>query len=279
VWQGGIECRLFVRRLVTVEQRIEDGIQRMTKLNELLAMRRPIIAASFTDRDLGITPQELARHGLDLAEFRIDLFRSREETHVKSIISRYAGLATVATIRSENEGGGSWGGSDDDRLRLFRLLATEVDALDIELNSRPIVDDVVRAAHENGKLAILSYHDFQRTPDLSELNTLLVSANAAGADIFKIASYVQSDKDLQILAEFTIQNGSRNQLVTIGLGPQGMMSRIFFPALGSRITFSSAGETTGAGQMETFHTFELMRTFYPGYNESKVIELGLMEFA
>jgi 3-dehydroquinate dehydratase I len=251
----------------------------MTRLHELLAEQRPIIAASFTDRDLGTTPQELAKKGLDLAEFRIDLFRSWDETHIKSVINRYTGLAAVATIRSENEGGGSRGRTDDDRLHLFRLLAAEADALDIELNSRIIVDEVIRAAHENGKLAIVSFHDFQRTPDLSELNALLARANTLGADIFKIASYIQSYKDLQVLAEFTIQNGSKNQLVTIGLGPKGVMSRIFFPALGSRITFSWAGEITAAGQLETFRTFELMRMFYPEYNESKIMELGLMEVA
>lgn len=63
------------------------------------------------------------------------------------------------------------------------------------------------------------------------------------------------------------------------MGGQGVKSRLFFPALGSLVTFAFVGRPTAPSRLEFDQTFELMRLLYPDFNERKMVELGLMEGA
>ena len=70
------------------------------------------------------------------------------------------------------------------------------------------------------------------------------------------------------MAAFTATTDSI-PLVTICMGPEGELSRILFPALGSLFTFAHAGKPSAPGQLNCDETQQLLARFYPAYKSSR----------
>ena len=172
----------------------------------------------------------------------------------------------MATIRSQVEGG-DWRDSESARLALYRAVIPQVQIIDVELGAREIRQEVLKAvAHaEHPPVVVLSFHDFADTPRLELLQEKVDLARAAGADIVKIATMVESPTDLRILAALLINNAAQ-PLVVIGMGAYGSLSRIAFGALGSLWTFAHLREPTAPGQLTLEQTTELLELFYPRYH-------------
>ena len=130
------------------------------------------------------TINEARSKGLDIAEMRIDRYKSYGLEHVLNEISRFSGFSTLATIRLAAEGG-SWNLSEDERLNIFRKIIPEVDAIDIEFSSETILSEVIKEAHSHHKVVIVSYHNFDRTPSLKDLNEIVVRAVVPGVEIIE----------------------------------------------------------------------------------------------
>lgn len=221
----------------------------------------PRIAVPFRDGTPSERIEEAARLGMDIAELRIDLFASKRANDVLAQIDRFQNIPRLATIRSAEEGGG-WGGSDSERLALYETVLPCVDAVDVELSSKSISVAVVDAARAMEKCAIVSFHNFDRTPSLVNLDDIAIRAKNLGADIVKVAAMCRTPEDVHTLAEFTLRHRDKG-LVTIGMGELGLSSRVFFPALGSLFTFASFGDGTAVGQIPLEETNRYLRDFFP----------------
>jgi 3-dehydroquinate dehydratase-1 len=199
---------------------------------------RPYVIAPFTDQ----TPhQELTRaceEGLDLLEARVDQFR------------------------------GNWRGSESERLLLFSALLPKVEAVDIELSSSEILALVVSRAQKAQKKLIISFHDFKAVPSLAVLSDLVERAKEKGADLIKIAATPHSTEEVQTLASATIAKSHHN-LMVIGMGPEGLKTRLLLPALGSLLTFAYIDQPTAPGQLSVRETCQLLRALYPSYLRQK----------
>lgn len=247
------------------------------KLRDLLTGIAPAIAVSFadptSDEDLLIARRE----GLDVAELRIDRYSSTDVDHVVSHVRRFASFPTIATIRTADEGG-DWTGSDADRVALFQAVIQEVDAIDIELSSTAILDQVVALAKAAGKVVIVSNHNFDATLPLDELHAMVLDAKAKGADFVKISAWAHTFDDVRTLAQLTLQDAELG-LIVIAMGDHGTTSRVFFPALGSCLTYAWGPGWPVPGQLDFHDTFEALRRYYPEFNQKKIIELEILEDA
>jgi 3-dehydroquinate dehydratase-1 len=230
-------------------------------LGPVLLDGTPRIAVPFDDAADNRTVEDAAALGVDIAEIRIDLFASAETGHVMAQVQRFARLPTLATIRHAAEGG-SWRGTEEARLALFRAVIAHVDAVDVELRATTIVGDVVAQAQSTGKLAVVSHHDFERTPLLQELLGVVDRARGLGADIVKLACAVAGPGDVRTLARVLLERSDAN-LVVIGMGEAGLATRVLFPALGSLFTFAHLGRATAPGQMPLKELADLLRRCYP----------------
>jgi 3-dehydroquinate dehydratase I len=235
----------------------------------------PVVAAGFVAHDDHVLREALGL-GLDVAELRVDLFKDTSEHAVLAVVAKFSSVPTIATVRIQREGG-QWTGSEKERLQLFSAMASKVDAIDVELNS-DIRDDVVSVVRSAGKLAVVSFHDFAATPPLDALVEHVDEAVKVGAHIVKIATHARGDADVQTLARLLLLKRSEN-LIVIAMGSHGTKSRVFFPALGSLITFASVGVSTAPGQLELDEMVENLRFFYPSFSERKAVELKLMHGA
>lgn len=256
---------------------VSQALQKVTSLRELLEGGTPLIAMSFGDQDVEAEVRRAHARGLDVAELRIDTYLYSDGDYVVDQVHRFASLPTIATIRTEREGG-HWTGSDSDRRDLFKRSIPEVDGIDIELSSGSILPEVVAAAKANDKVVIISNHNFEETPSADELSDMAHRAKELGADYVKLTAKASSREDLQRLAEFTVRHSDMG-LIVIGMGGHGSASRVFFPLLGSRLTYSRSSLQTVSGQLSFDETFELLREFSPEFNEKKVIELQILDGA
>jgi 3-dehydroquinate dehydratase-1 len=235
-------------------------------LRDLLEAAPPAIALSFEDTTTADEIERCFAAGLDVAELRIDRYASFETSHVLAHVERFAGRPTIATIRDEREGG-KWRGTDEQRLDLFRHVLPKVAAVDVELSSEAIRADVVESARALNKVVIVSNHNFDSTPTVDQLLEMATEAKRIGADFVKLSAMTHSPGDVRALAEFTLANADLG-LIVIAMGDFGSVSRVFFPALGSRLTYAYRAHPV-AGQLDYEDTFSLLRKFYPDFSSRK----------
>lgn len=210
--------------------------------------KAPLIAAVITGAVDAGAVRKAASLGAGLLELRVDTFTSIQPVRLLASfekLKKITELPILLTIRSAKEGGQAKL-SDRERASLYSALIPFADLVDIELSSSGIRKIVVDSAKRAGKRVIVSHHDFESTPGDKKLSKIIESAREAGGDIVKIASMVRSQDDLKRLAGLLC---SDRGLIVIGMGPLGKPSRVFFPMLGSLITYCSVTKSTAPGQM------------------------------
>jgi 3-dehydroquinate dehydratase-1 len=228
----------------------------------LLEAGKPAVAVSFTDADRPEDVAEAKAAGVALAELRIDLFADASIDNVVAAARRLSGLPLLATIRMSEEGG-AWTGGEAARRALFEAVLPFVDAIDIELRAAETLAALAPQIAAAGKALVVSHHDFAATPSPDELADIARRARAAGADIVKVAATIVAEEDLNALAGLLTSRPAPN-LVVIGMGERGLVTRLLFPALGSLFTFAGKGERASApGQLSYERTLSLLSTLYP----------------
>ena len=207
----------------------------------------PRIVAVIVDGENTKAIAAAKKNGADLLELRIDCFKRQDTDYIRKIIkdARDENLPVIATIRSKAEGGRR-NLMDAERLRIFKAIMPHVDAIDIELSSKRILKDVIKEARRFKKRVIVSCHNFRNTPAEGQLNAIIKNSRDAGGDIVKIASFAKDKKDITRLASLT---ASHNDIITIAMGRLGIVSRLFFPMLGSLLTYCSVTKSSAPGQM------------------------------
>jgi 3-dehydroquinate dehydratase-1 len=224
---------------------------------------KPAVAVSFTDADSAGDIAAAKAAGVVIAELRVDLFADSSIDSVIATARRLSGLPLLATIRMSEEGG-AWTGGEEKRQALFEALLPHVDAIDVELRAADTLAALAPKAAAAGKTLIVSHHDFAATPTPAELADIARRAVAGGADIVKVAATILKEDDLAALAGLLTSRPAPN-LVVIGMGERGLVTRMLFPALGSLFTFAGKGERASApGQLSYERTLSLLSTLYPG---------------
>ncbi len=194
----------------------------------------------------------------DMVEWRVDALLGVTGKEVASLLPelrRVIGqLPLLFTCRIDSEGG-TQALAQEKRLEIFAAALTggEIDVVDIELCNGTTFIDQVRAWTRSTECGLLlSHHDFQATPDADELLATLVAAQAAGADIAKVAVMPQSSSDvLSLLAacDRARQGAVDIPLIAISMGSMGVISRVAGALFGSDITFAAGSEISAPGQL------------------------------
>lgn len=210
---------------------------------------RPNVAAVVVD---GLSPAIVRKAlsiGADLIELRVDTFADRKaETLISSLSGlrlKFPRLPIILTVRSKDEGG-KYAISDSGRRAIFEALMPYVDIVDVELSSSAILKYIVGCARERSKKVIISHHNFKTTPSVKALNGIIARGERAGADIVKIAAFARGTEDLGVLAGLL---AGRDNLIVIAMGAYGRASRVFFPMIGSLVTYGSITNATAPGQL------------------------------
>jgi 3-dehydroquinate dehydratase-1 len=231
----------------------------MLRLGDLALDGTPRIVAAATDRDLADTAWAALA---DVIELRADQCRDAGAAAVRATTDALArlGKPLIATVRWREEGG-SGALTDPQRRALFEVLAPRAAALDIELAS-PLCDEVVALARQHRRLAIVSRHFFAATPPAAALEDVLGRGGERG-DVVKIATAVHDRGDLARLVDLLRAPGPPR--IVIGMGDEGAATRVFFPLLGSLLTYSFAGAPTAPGQLGLAPLYDALRAYSPAF--------------
>lgn len=239
----------------------------------------PRVVGVVSDRDIHSLSDDTVER-IDILELRVDMFAEFSSAYVGSLMSSVKsrfGKPVIVTIRSKEEGGHA-DIDDGIRMELFAAALPLADAADIEIHSAGgLPEKVVALCKKLKKTSIVSYHNFEETPDKNALGDILAKAKRTGADIVKIAAKAQSKDDVARLAAFTFENKA-DMLVTISLGNIGLMSRIFNHVVGSLLTYGHLGSPSSPGQISAVDLVERLRMFDPLYNEDLINRIHLMEY-
>lgn len=217
-----------------------------------------LIAVPLTDIEFDKRLEACRTLGADIVELRIDMFENTQVERVRKLIQKAhsAGLMTILTIRSEEEGGRKV----ENREELFEQLSALSHYTDVELSSLsilPKVRDIVKA--HNRKL-IISYHNFSATPPRWILREVFRSARRWSADIVKIAVKANSYKDVAEL--LCIGKEEEGEKILISMGKMGSISRLAGFVFGSVISYAFIDEQVAEGQIHLEQMVKLRKLFY-----------------
>lgn len=175
--------------------------------------------------------------GADAAELRVDLLQPCPDSVISRELGRLGSLPILATIRSHAEGG-KWLGPVDEKLALFEHILSEVDGIDVELQSAGIKQAISLA---DGKVVVASMHDFQTTPHHLVLESRLARALDKGADYFKVAVTANDEDELAQILGFMERN-PHEPIIAVTMGRLGVLGRLELLGRGSRATYTYVGD-------------------------------------
>ena len=194
-----------------------------------------------TCREVIEVANDCIEKGADVLEFRIDALKNPNINEIKDTIKEID-FPMIATNRINTEGG-SFKGTEDERFNILYECCDLVDYVDIELQSD---DEYINKIHETGVKTIVSYHDFEKTPDLNEILYIVEKEHELG-DIAKVAFMPQDLEDtLTILAVLSHCENT----IAISMGDLGSYTRVMASKFDSPITFAAGTDVTAPGQID-----------------------------
>lgn len=207
-------------------------------------------------RDWSANPRPLP---CDLVELRLDGFPGFGDWLRIGKQIEQQGTPVFVTVRLVKEGG-LWTGRDADRWILLEEAIRELSGADVEMRS-DLASGAAELCRQLGKLCVYSFHDFNRTPPLAELEEILRTAERAGA-IGKIAATAQSASDVDLLRSLLARKWNV-PICVIGMGPIARETRLKFPLLGSCFTYGYLDREGAPGQYSAAELTEHFRQASP----------------
>lgn len=173
--------------------------------------------------------QHLAEQGVELVELRLDYIR-RPVNLRRLLENRHCPV--VATCRRPQDGG-KWMRSEEDRQVLLRTaIADGADYVDIEH------DIAARIPRYGSTKRIISYHNFEQTPDhLEDIHDELAKLDP---DIIKIATTANNPMDN--IRTLRLCRDSKIPTAAFCMGEMGLPSRILCGRFGSPLTYATFHE-------------------------------------
>ena len=192
-------------------------------------------------------------------EFRLDYLQdySDLESRLRELFVKLHLPHVIATCR-RTEAGGQFPGDVEQQLAILQAAARAgCRWVDVEIESVDAAGPEILKRLAPAKL-IASYHDYRKTPPLGPIYRHMARLPV---QVVKIASYARVLQDNLKIAQLARTRARRSpKLVTLGLGPSGLPSRLLAIQWGCPFTYASAGnnQAVAPGQLPA----ELMRTTY-----------------
>lgn len=189
-----------------------------------------------------------------LAEIRLDEVNFTDE-QIKHLFALQ--VRTVATCRPGRY-------SDEERLhKLSVAIQNGANYVDVEIESSSEFKQTLKnlAVQYNCKF-IVSYHNYNETPTVPELNSIVKQCVSDGADVVKIACLVNNtDDNARLIGLYR----SDLRMIVLGMGEKGKISRIAAPYLGSEFTFAAVSEKTATAPGQ--YTVSQLQKIYKAIDE------------
>jgi len=185
----------------------------------------------------------------DLIEVRLD---SIEKLGELADLAAHGNSPKIATDRSSRT-------QKETRQLLLSAAKSGFEYVDAEV-STPQLKDLVKEVKALGAKPIVSFHKFNGSLGIAELNRVLEKEIASGAEVCKIVTTAKRIEDNLTTLNFVATASSKTKLVCFCMGEHGKISRLLSPLFGGFFTFAALehGSETAVGQM----TIQEIKTAY-----------------
>jgi 3-dehydroquinate dehydratase-1 len=195
------------------------------------------ICLSIGNIDYSETIKQLKK--VAMAEIRMDLLKFTDEQFAL-VFNSHPNLIATYRISGEN---------NEEMVRKINLaLENGCKYVDIDI-STPIefIELIKKKTAELNRQLILSYHNFEKTPNTLELEKMVESMFQWGAYLAKIACMANTEDDCdRVLSLYS----KYKNLIAFSMGKIGKRTRISALNLGAPFTYASIeGKETAPGQM------------------------------
>ena len=171
-----------------------------------------MIFVSISDTDIQKCAELIEKY--KIVELRLDLIKP-DIDELPFLISKAE--TSICTYRT----------SDDPKKSLEYLInAVEcgTDVIDFSLSKpKEDIEEIALACRNNNTKFMLSYHNFESTPDTEYLEGLINEADAYSPDMIKIACLAKSDEDNDRLLELMKLS---ERIITVPMGETGIKGRL-----------------------------------------------------
>ena len=192
----------------------------------------------------------------DFIEVRLDRLEDCLENHRGlADLTAHGKTPKIATDKaSRNE--------TEHRQVLITAAKSGFEYVDVEL-STPQLEGLVRELKALGAEPIVSFHKFDGSLSISELNSVLEREISTDAEVCKIVTTAKQMEDNLTILNFVSAASSKAKVVCFCMGELGKVSRLLSPLFGGFFTFASLerGSETASGQItiqELKATYELL---------------------
>jgi 3-dehydroquinate dehydratase-1 len=206
-------------------------------------MTPKIVGVIFSRNDLRRAAR--MRKPPDFFEVRLDAF-ANHLSEVRAAIPRLR-APLIITARDPREGGANNLAVARRRELLIEFLPL-ARYVDVELRSAPALRSVLEKAAAQRIDAIISFHDFERTPRRPVLERIAARARSLGGAFLKVATRTNSDVELRILLDF-VQSQHDIPVVAMGIGRLGRAARIELAHHGCPLNYGYIGKANVPGQL------------------------------
>lgn len=182
----------------------------------------------------------------DYVEIRFDFLKPSDVPLVLAGVKKDL-KRIVCTLRPVSEGG-KFSGKEIERLAILKLISEYGPfLLDVEYDTLKKNKNLVNYLKRTKTKILVSWHDFQKTPDsiilLKKLNEM-----RKFSEYVKIVTTAKAvDDAAKILSLYAKK--SKVNLIAFAMGEEGKISRILCLFLGSPYTYASLGKAVAPGQI------------------------------
>lgn len=195
------------------------------------------------------TVERCISSGADMVELRLD---ELDDPYTgRDFPVRESGLKTVMTLRPKWEGG-SFKGREIERMSLLHdCIDLQPDYIDIEAGTdEELLAGILDHARKNGVGTIISFHQFEGSPDPESIVKKINSMKTYRADIVKMAYSCSTFQESMVLLKAGLkfwETGIDHSIT--GMGPFGHIVRMLAPAIGCKIAYACLDSPDVEGQV------------------------------
>ncbi len=200
--------------------------------------------------------EKAERQHADFIEIRLDNLEKHGDLADIAHSSNTPLIATNRSIRYQ----GKFQGNETERKRILLDAAKNgFEYVDVELDA-PKLKEIVGSLRKMGVKPIISFHEFNETPKLSQLNKVLRKEVQNGAYICKIVTTAKLVEDNLTVLDLLSKACKIARVVCFSMGDLGKPSRLLSPLFGGFFTMASlrSEKKTALGQL----TIQEMRKAY-----------------
>ncbi|MFK7851241.1 MAG: type I 3-dehydroquinate dehydratase [Akkermansiaceae bacterium] len=228
-----------------------------------ISTSRPNVVGSFGDiESLREAKVETLANQCDIAEIRLDLIHDDVNKHGPLVWEHLKSFPLLFTARCQAEGS-PINLDPFERTALLELALADASLIDIELDSVPEMHALIGKLASKNLSWVASFHDFEKMPSCDDLERKLEASKKLGAEIFKVASMMDSIDDVAKLASFQ-EKYSDGSLASMGMGILGPVSRLLCAQAGSALNYGYLGtKSTAPGQWSAEALFTNIHSLEP----------------